>query len=80
VNDSLRSEVSEPIVDISKYFRNLLRIQGSSFLDFSFKIALVTVLGNDVAVSIAGKDFEAAKDVGVVKFFEDRDLLEKQLF
>lgn len=79
MNDALRSEVSEPIVDISKYFRNLLRIQGSSFLDFSFEIALVTVLSNDVAVSIAGKYFEAAKDVGMVKFFEDRDLLKKQL-
>lgn len=41
------------------------------FLDFVLQVALVAKLGDDIAVSIAGEDFKAAQDIGVVHLFED---------
>lgn len=47
---------------------------------FRLEIALVAQFCNDVAVSIAGENFVAAQDVGMIKLFEDFDFGKEQFF
>ena len=42
--------------------------------EFGFQIPTVTNFSNDIAVAIGRKDFEASKDVWVIKFLEHVDL------
>ena len=48
-------------------------------LHIPIKISTLTVLSNNIAISIAGQHFKTLEYVGVVHLFEDFDLGEEQL-
>lgn len=77
MDNSFRGQITESVIDICEHFMYLIWLQCSSFLDFCLKITLVTMLSDDVAVSIAGKNFQTFENVGMVQFFKDCDLREK---
>lgn len=63
-------QVLQAFVDICDDIMDFGVFELVLFLDFGFQVSFVAELGDNVAVSIAGEDLKAAKDIGVIHFFE----------
>ena len=66
VYDPLGGEVEEALVDVRDDALEAGAIEGAGLLDLSLQVALIAELGDDVAVAVAGENFQAPQDVGVV--------------
>jgi hypothetical protein len=78
MDNVLGGQILQSFVHVSDDTMDFGLLQALFSLDFVLQIALIAKLSDDVAVSIARKDLEAAQDVGVVHLFEDFDLGEEE--
>ena len=66
-------EVHQPFENIANIPISFELLQTLLRPQFTLQIPLVAVLGNDVAVAIAGEDLEASEYIGMIELFEDID-------
>jgi hypothetical protein len=66
----LPGNVLKSLVDIGDNVPDCGFLHPLSVPELAFEIALVAEFGDNVAVAVAGEDFEASEDVGVVHLFE----------
>lgn len=78
MDDLFFEEVFEAEEDVPDDGKGFILWEGFHLPEFGLEIAIITELSNDVAISITGKDLIAAKDVGMIEFFEDFDFREEE--
>ena len=66
-------EVHQPFENIANIPISFELLQTLLRPQFTLQIPLIAVLGNDVAVAIAGEDLEASEYIGMIELFEDID-------
>ena len=67
MDNPLRREVQETLVDIGYHALDAGVVKGAGLLDLGLQVALVAELGDDIAVAVAGENLQAPEDVGVVQ-------------
>ncbi len=73
MNDFFLREVFEAKEDVPDDGEGFFFGKAFHLPEFRLEVTIITELSNDVAVSITGEYLIAAKNVGMIEFFEDFD-------
>ena len=79
VNDIFLSQIVKPTENISDDWLGLLLGKVVLFPEFGLQVASIAELSDDIAVAIAGEDFVALQNIGMVEFFQHIDFRKEQL-
>ena len=73
VNDIFLGQVEQPFENIFDDGGGSVLVEVALLAESGFEVALVAELSDDVAVAVAGEDFEAFEDIGVAQLLQNVD-------
>ena len=80
MDDIFLSKIGKTFENIFDYGWCFMLVEVSVFPKARLQISFVTKFSYDIAVTIAGKNFEAFDDIRMVQFFQNIDFWEEEFF